>query len=120
MTSMAECPYCKEKKGANDFRPSEEEACSVCGNRPESSPPADAWWLSAPPLEPLPTAAGHEQLRPNVTPLAPTEAIVGPESKKPETVPTVASPPPPRMLEPSRPTHLPRFQADDDEEPLSL
>lgn len=36
---MAECPFCKEEVGANDFLPAEGAVCSACGNRSPSPPP---------------------------------------------------------------------------------
>ncbi|HTU21902.1 MAG TPA: hypothetical protein VMG10_27940 [Gemmataceae bacterium] len=140
---MAECPFCKEKVGANDFLPSEEAVCPACGNRPPSSPPPEPWWVSAASLEPIePKAAppdgswtppaAPETKKPVVAQMAPPKPTAAPKPNPPESVPAAApaplsppssSPPPPRMV-PS-PPRLPfrTVSADDDddeEEPPSL
>jgi hypothetical protein len=112
---MAECPICKEKVGANDFLPSADAACSVCGNRPLSPPEPEPWWVSA---------AALEQKGPAVTQLAPPETKVAPEPDKPETVPATPTPSPPPSPRPVPSTsRLPprpvSTDTDDDEEPLS-
>jgi hypothetical protein len=134
MAAMAECPFCKEKVGANDFLPSEGAACSACGNRPLSPPQPEPWWVSAVPLGPLETKAippelwrtapaAPEKKEPVITPLAPSEPTVAPKPNEPKTVPTVAPPPsPPRMVRgPSRlPPRNVSTDDDDDDEPPSL
>lgn len=130
---MAECPFCKEKVGANDFLPSEEAVCTVCGNRPLLPTPSEPWWVSAKPPETIETKAvpvenpaepwwltpaAPEQKGPVVTQLAP------PEPNEPEVVPTVLAPPP-TLAPPQRITAgpsrlLPHIESADDDEPLTL
>jgi hypothetical protein len=138
---MAECPFCKVKVGANDFLPSEEAACSVCGNRPLLSPPSEPWWVSAKPPETIETKAAPaenptqpwwltpvapEQKEPVVTQLAPPEPTVLPEPNEPEVVPTVLAPPPtlapppPQRITAGPSRLLPRVESADDDEPLTL
>jgi hypothetical protein len=110
MTTMAECPFCKVKVGANDFLPSKEAACSVCGNRLLSSPPS---------LPPSMTPAAPKRKRPYLIQPTPSPSTVSPEPNKPETVPTVADPPPPQIA-PGEPWIAPLDESAEDEEPPSL
>ncbi len=113
---MPECPFCKEKIGPNDFLPSEDAACSVCGNRSLVPPSSEPWWVAA---------AALEQQRAMVAQLAqpeakaPTRETVAPELNKSETVTTVVAPPPPQVAQ-SKPILPPRDESADDDEPLTL
>ena len=86
---MAECPFCKEKVGANDFLPSAEAPCSVCGNRQPSSQP---WGIA--PAQPV-------QKEPAITQPALPEPMVLPVPNASATVPTAGGPPPPVALDES-------------------
>jgi hypothetical protein len=102
---MAECLFCKEKVGANDFLPSEEAACSVCGNRPLSPEQDEPWWVSA---------AALEMKRPSITQHAP-------EPNEPQPIPPVVDQTaPPRPLASSNSRLPPRVETADDDEPPSF
>lgn len=107
---MAECPFCKEKVGANDFLPSEEAACSECGKHSSLAPSAEPWWVAA---------AAREQIGSAAAPQPPSKATLPPKPFEPQPVPKVADPPPPPV--PSTNSRLPARAeaADDDEEPTS-
>lgn len=134
---MAECPFCKERVGTNDFLPSEEAACSACGQRPLAPPLSDPWWVSAPPLEPIKTnallsnptpepwrslPAAPEQKGPVVTQSAPPESIASPESNERVPVPIGKNPPlPPPLRIAASESRLPlRDESTDDDDPPSL
>lgn len=131
---MPECPFCKDKVGANDFLPSEGAACSACGNRPFSPPPSEPWWVSAAPLEPIETKTvfsnpppeawwtapvAPEQKEPVVTQLAPPEPTTAPEPKEPEPLSRVTASPPLRIV-PATSRLPPRNVTADDDEPSSF
>lgn len=130
---MAECPICREKVGANDFLPSEDAACSVCGNHPVAPSASEPWWVSAAPpvprrTEAAPSDSSSESLRsarvasePKVrvkTPLAPAQPAIISKPSEREIVPNeMHSPQPsPRQVAPSKsPPPSPDIFGDDDE-----
>lgn len=106
---MAECLFCKAKVGANDFLPSEQAACSVCGQRSSLPPAAEPWWVAA---------AASEQKAPAITQLAA-------EPNEPKAPPKLAAPPPPlppiaSNHSPPPPRVEPADDEDDEDEPPSL